>query len=50
MAERIKSAALSLRIEPALKRALERLAKADGRTVTGYIEQMIREKAKEPKR
>ena len=33
-----KTAALSIRVEPELKAALERLAKADKRSLASYIE------------
>lgn len=36
-----RTAALGLRIEPIVKEALERSAKADRRTVAAYVEKLI---------
>ena len=38
IAHMTKTAALSIRVEPELKAALERLAKADKRSLASYIE------------
>lgn len=38
----IKSERLQIRISPELKEQLQRLADADGRTVSNYIEQLIK--------
>lgn len=42
-----KTATLNLRIDPALKKAAARSAAKDGRTLTGWIEKLIAENAKE---
>lgn len=36
-----RDAAVSLRVEQAVKEALERAAKAEGRTVAQYVERLI---------
>lgn len=36
-----RTAALGVRIEPAVKEALEKAAKADRRTVASYVENLI---------
>ena len=41
MAERIKSATLSLRIDPELKRSAEKAAAADHRSLTSLIEKLL---------
>lgn len=41
-----KSERLNIRISPELKQQLQRLAEAEGRTVSNYIENLIREKLK----
>ncbi len=38
-----KTAALSFRIEPELKEALQQLATADDRTLANYIERVLKE-------
>jgi hypothetical protein len=38
-----KTAALSIRIEPALKAALEQLAEADKRSLASYVEIVLQE-------
>lgn len=37
-----KSERLQIRITPELKEQLQRLAEADGRTVSNYVEQLIK--------
>jgi hypothetical protein len=37
----LKTATLNLRIEPALKHALEKAARAERRSLTGYIEMLV---------
>ncbi|WEK03262.1 MAG: hypothetical protein P0Y65_13785 [Candidatus Devosia phytovorans] len=37
----VRSAALSVRVEPAVKEQLEKAAKNDGRTLAAYIERII---------
>ena len=37
----VRSAAIGIRVEPAIKEALERAAKEDGRTVASYLERVI---------
>jgi predicted DNA-binding protein len=39
-----KTERLNIRISPELKEQLQRLAEAEGRTVSNYIETLIREK------
>lgn len=41
-----KTERLNIRISPELKEQLQRLAEAEGRTVSNYIEQLILEKLK----
>ena len=38
-----KTAVVNVRLEPSLKAALEKLAKADDRTLSGYIELLLRQ-------
>ena len=40
--EGIKTERLQIRITPELKEQLQRLAEADGRTVSNYVEQLIK--------
>lgn len=40
----MKTERLQIRISPELKSALQRLAEAENRTVSNYIENLIREK------
>jgi len=42
----VKTAAISLRVDPQLKTALERAAKADRRTLAAYIELILTEHVK----
>lgn len=49
MAERIKSATLSLRIDPELKRAAEKAAAADQRSLTSLIEKLLTDYVRQPK-
>lgn len=42
MTEEQRSAALSFRIKPSLKTALEQLAKADERNLANYLERVLR--------
>ena len=44
-----KTDRLQIRISPELKQQLQRLADADGRTVSNYIEQLIRAALEEKK-
>ena len=44
-----KTAALSFRIEPALKKALEALAKADRRSLASYLEILLEQHVAERK-
>jgi predicted DNA-binding protein len=37
-----KTERLQIRITPELKQQLQRLAEADGRTISNYVEQLIR--------
>lgn len=48
--ERKKSATLNLRIDPEIKAALERAAKAERRSVTNLIEKLIIDYVQKPKR
>jgi len=41
--QRQKTATLNLRIDPALKAAVDKLAKADGRTITNLVEKLLRD-------
>jgi predicted transcriptional regulator len=45
-----KTAALSIRIEPELKAALEKLAEADRRSVAAYVEIALRDHVERQKR
>jgi hypothetical protein len=38
----MRTASIALRIPPAIKEALERAAAADGRSVSNYVERLIR--------
>lgn len=46
----VRTAALSIRVEPAVKEALEQAAKEDGRTLAGYIERVLIAHLKEQQR
>jgi hypothetical protein len=37
----LKTATLNLRIEPAIKRAIEQAARAERRSVTSYVEMLV---------
>lgn len=37
----MKTAAISIRITPQMKQALEKLAKADGRSLANYVERIL---------
>ena len=37
----VRSAAIGIRVEPAVKEALEKAARDDGRTVASYLERLI---------
>lgn len=37
----VRSAAISLRVEPEVKEALEAAARADGRTMAQFVERML---------
>jgi hypothetical protein len=41
-----KSAVVNIRLEPSLKADLEKLAAADNRTLSGYIELLLRQHVK----
>jgi predicted HicB family RNase H-like nuclease len=47
MANRLKTATLSLRIDPDLKRAAEKAADADQRSLTSLIEKLLADYVKE---
>lgn len=42
--EQETGAALSIRIDAAIKKAIERAAKADDRSVTSYVQKIIKER------
>ena len=42
-----KTAAISVRVDGAVKAALEQVAKADDRTVAAYVERLIRDHLRE---
>lgn len=44
-----KTERLQIRITPELKAQLQQLAEADGRTVSNYIEQLIKQAIETPK-
>jgi hypothetical protein len=50
IAHMTKTAALSLRIEPELKTALERLAEADRRSLASYVELALQDHVERQKR
>tara|TARA_R100000365_G_C2730726_1_gene61041 strand:+ start:749 stop:895 length:147 start_codon:yes stop_codon:yes gene_type:complete len=37
----VKTSAITFRTEPEIKEALEKAAKADGRTVASYVERLV---------
>ena len=49
MSDRIKSATLSLRIDPELKRAAEKAAAADQRSLTSLIEKLLTDYVRQAK-
>lgn len=43
--QRLKTATLNLRIDPALKAAAEKTAEADGRSITNMVEKLLTDAA-----
>jgi len=47
MAEETRTVQLGIRVKPSLKKALDKAARADNRTIAGYIETVLTEHLRE---